>query len=318
MQTKINHKGVCMLKINMIHQWFNKKLKHIASLDYYRICIVMCTYTMLTVTLILIAGHTTQGYDKVIEDYAPTQYEYVVAKEYLMADSLDMDEVSSENQSKELIDNALQGSTLEGMTCLAAEQLARVQEQEEEIITTLIATEERKTQKAREEQETLRNEEIENQLSIQKDKIVSSNEALISENQKKAEYAITLSSSERGWLEKIVQAESGNQDIKGRMLVANVVINRMKNKRYPSTVKGVVFQHKGSSYQFSPAKSGSIYRVKVTSLTKQAVERVLKGEDYSQGALFFVARSAANKRSLSWFDRKLTRLFRHGGHTFYR
>lgn len=133
-----------------------------------------------------------------------------------------------------------------------------------------------------------------------------------------SQYVIQLSSSERDILERIVHAEAGNQDIKGRMLVANVVLNRVRNPKFPDTVKEVVFEHSGNTYQFSPAKSGSVNRVKVTDLTREAVSRVLKGEDYSDGALFFVARSAANKNSLSWFDTKLTRLFTHGGHTFYK
>ena len=57
--------------------------------------------------------------------------------------------------------------------------------------------------------------------------------------------------------------------------------------------------------------------VDVTEETIEAVERALNGEDYSEGALYFAARRYANSNHMSWFDRNLTKLFRHGNHEFY-
>ena len=34
----------------------------------------------------------------------------------------------------------------------------------------------------------------------------------------------------------IVEAEAGTEDVKGRILVANVIMNRIKNKEFPDTV----------------------------------------------------------------------------------
>lgn len=116
---------------------------------------------------------------------------------------------------------------------------------------------------------------------------------------------------------RIVQAEAGCEDMTGKILVANVVLNRVADERFPDTVEEVVFQYSGDTAQFSPVASGSYYRVQVTDETRQAVDRALLGEDYSEGALYFAARKAAGSEKMRWFDEHLTRLFAHGGHEFF-
>ncbi len=116
---------------------------------------------------------------------------------------------------------------------------------------------------------------------------------------------------------RIVQAEAGCEDITGKILVANVVLNRVHDERFPDSVSEVVFQYSGNTAQFSPVSDGSFYRVNVSGETVEAVNRALQGEDYSEGALYFAARSAAGTQRMQWFDRCLTRLFAYGGHEFY-
>ncbi len=126
-----------------------------------------------------------------------------------------------------------------------------------------------------------------------------------------------LSDEDYQVLLRIVEAEATGEDIKGKILVANVILNRVDHKQFPNTVKKVVFQKNGSTVQFSPIKDGRFWSVKVTKETKKAVKRALNGEDYSKGALFFSARSKADKRSMNWFDKNLKWLFKYGGHEFY-
>ena len=121
---------------------------------------------------------------------------------------------------------------------------------------------------------------------------------------------------------RIVQAEAGHEDYKGKVLVANVVLNRYKSSIFPNTVYDVVTQtHYGSNglvYQFSPAKPGcSFWYVSPSEETIKAVNKALNGTDYSQGALYFVARDKADPGNVSWFDRNLTKLFKHGNHEFF-
>ena len=110
-------------------------------------------------------------------------------------------------------------------------------------------------------------------------------------------------SSEFEALCKIVEAEAGGEDMKGKILVANVVMNRVSNPRYPNTVTEVVFQ----SGQFTPVRNGSYVRANVSPSTLEAVTRALSGEDYSQGALYFNSAGTINR----------TMIFQHGGHRFY-
>ncbi len=116
---------------------------------------------------------------------------------------------------------------------------------------------------------------------------------------------------------RIVEAEAGGEDEEGKLLVANVVLNRMNSEAFPDSVKEVVMQRSGGVSQFSPAASGRIWRVTVSDETARAVQRALEGEDLSQGALYFAARNRADSGSMRWFDEHLTFLFRHGGHEFF-
>lgn len=127
-----------------------------------------------------------------------------------------------------------------------------------------------------------------------------------------------LEEDELDVLQRIVEAEAGNEDEDGKLLVANVVLNRVDSDRFPGTVTEVVFQQSKGVTQFSPVASGRIHTVEVSEETVAAVERALAGEDISQGALYFAARKYASSSKMRWFDEKLTFLFRHGGHEFYK
>lgn len=115
-------------------------------------------------------------------------------------------------------------------------------------------------------------------------------------------------------LERIVEAEAGNQGHRGKRLVANVIINRVKSPKFPSTIKGVVFAPR----QFSPVTDGAYARAVVTRDTKKAVDEALHGIDNSQGALYFMDRRYADSSNIRWFDTSLTRLFQYNGHEFYK
>ncbi|MDE6389017.1 MAG: cell wall hydrolase [Lachnospiraceae bacterium] len=127
-----------------------------------------------------------------------------------------------------------------------------------------------------------------------------------------------LSDKDLEALMRIVEAEAGGEDQDGKLLVANVVLNRVNNESFPDTVWEVVMQKEQGIAQFSPTVDGRYQRVKVSEDTKEAVERALYGEDISQGALYFCAREKADSDKLQWFDRKLTRLFAYGSHEFFQ
>lgn len=116
---------------------------------------------------------------------------------------------------------------------------------------------------------------------------------------------------------KIVEAEAGTEDIKGRVLVANVIMNRVNEEEFPDTVTEVVYEYKNGVPQFSPVYDGRIYQVTISEETKEAVKLALEGVDYSDGALFFIMKSAAEEQGINWFEKELKYLFKHGSHEFY-
>lgn len=128
----------------------------------------------------------------------------------------------------------------------------------------------------------------------------------------------SLNSKEYAILTRIVEAEATGKDKKSKILVANVVLNRMKSEEFPDTVEEVVFQRVGGAVQFSPIADGRYYKVNVTESTIESVDRALSGEDYSDGALYFMERSLSSPQNVAWFDSALTRLFEYEGHEFYR
>ena len=154
--------------------------------------------------------------------------------------------------------------------------------------------------KAREAEENARQKALEEERRREEEKKAASRKAVSDDD-----YQVLL---------RIVQAEAGVCDEKGKILVANVVLNRVKSQEFPDSVRSVVYEPS----QFSPVSDGSINSVKVTEETKECVNRALEGEDYSDGALYFMNRRGSRSRAVSWFDSHLTYLFRHQNHEFFK
>lgn len=131
------------------------------------------------------------------------------------------------------------------------------------------------------------------------------------------ELAYQLADEDYQVLLQIVEAEAGGEDEDGKLLVANVVLNRVNSSKFPDTVSEVVFQRSHGVTQFSPVANGRFYSIQISEETVQAVQRALEGEDISQGALYFAARKYADSTKMRWFDEKLIFLFKHGGHEFF-
>lgn len=167
-------------------------------------------------------------------------------------------------------------------------------------------------------QEALKNEQEESKVMVTvEDKLIASLPREITLQEIEPEYVIKVTERDIECLMKIVEAEAGCEDRIGKLLVANVVINRVRDAAFPDTVTEVVYQRNSKSAQFSPVSNGRIDKVKVSEETKEVVYSALLGEDVSQGALYFVARKYAEQDKVCWFDDNLTHLFSYGGHDFF-
>jgi len=111
------------------------------------------------------------------------------------------------------------------------------------------------------------------------------------------------------WLSHIINAESGNQPLAGKIAVGNVVMNRVASAIFANTVRKVIFEPN----QFSPARSGSVYRTP-NAESVAAAKLVLEGIVVTEDSLFFVANRIAGN---CWASRNRVQTMVIGGHTFF-
>ncbi len=93
-------------------------------------------------------------------------------------------------------------------------------------------------------------------------------------------------------LAKIIQVESGNTQLEGRLGVANVVLNRVKSDRFPNDIKGVVYQQG----QFPPAHKKSFKTLKPSNISNIAAKKALEGVNNVEDCLFFNSRPFKSKK----------------------
>ncbi|MFD0589139.1 cell wall hydrolase [Paenibacillus sp. GCM10027627] len=84
-------------------------------------------------------------------------------------------------------------------------------------------------------------------------------------------------------LAKITQIESGNESYEGQLGVANVILNRVKDPRFPDTIKGVIY----SGRQFPPAHNGMLDKSKPNASVMRAAKDALNGKNNVKNAVYF-------------------------------
>ncbi len=114
------------------------------------------------------------------------------------------------------------------------------------------------------------------------------------------------------WLSRIISAEAKGESFTGQIGVGTVVLNRVKSKQFPNTVKGVIFDKKYGT-QFTPVANGSIYTTPTESAIV-AAKMCLDGYTLSGSVLYFVNPRIATS---SWIQQNRKYAFRVGNHDFY-
>lgn len=79
-----------------------------------------------------------------------------------------------------------------------------------------------------------------------------------------------------------VEAEAGNQDLTGKRLVADVILNRVDAEGFPDTIEGVISQPR----HFSTYWNGMIDKAEPSEETYKAVRMEMKERSYP-GLLYF-------------------------------
>ena len=98
--------------------------------------------------------------------------------------------------------------------------------------------------------------------------------------------AVDLSADEVTMIAAMIQCEAGGESFKGKVAVGNVILNRVKSSRYPSTIKGVLTQRG----QFGPYSSGKWQRVLKNGVSKEcikAAKEAMSGTNYVGNAKSF-------------------------------
>lgn len=114
------------------------------------------------------------------------------------------------------------------------------------------------------------------------------------------------------WLSRIIEAEAGGEILEGKIAVGNVVLNRVKDKRYPNTIYGVIFDFK-HGIQFTPAYTGTIYN-KPSQESIIAAKIALEGYEIVPGVMFFFNPRIATS---NWISKNRPFAARIGLHDFY-
>lgn len=120
---------------------------------------------------------------------------------------------------------------------------------------------------------------------------------------------IAYNSEDLYWLSHIINAESGNQPLEGKIAVGNVVLNRVASSIFPNSIYEVIFQ----KHQFTPTANGTI-RLEPNAESIIAAKLCLDGANTVGNALFFLnPRTAPN----SWASRNRPYITTIGAHAFY-
>lgn len=116
------------------------------------------------------------------------------------------------------------------------------------------------------------------------------------------------------WLSRIIHAEAGAEPYKGKVAVGNVILNRVKSKDFPNTVKGVIFEYYQGIPQFSPVAEGTIYNTPSEESIQAAKDAFNGARPVGDATYFFNPDKAEGK----WIVKNKTYVMRIGDHVFYR
>ena len=100
-----------------------------------------------------------------------------------------------------------------------------------------------------------------------------------------------------------IEAEAGNQDLKGKRLVCDVILNRVDSDRFPDTIEGVITE----KYHFSTYWNGAFDRIKEPSESTFEAIRLELDERIDNKILFFTAQG---------YSKYCVPAYKHGAHYF--
>lgn len=107
-------------------------------------------------------------------------------------------------------------------------------------------------------------------------------------------------------MSRMVAAESRGEPFNGQVAVAAVIVNRVRDSRFPGSVNGVIYQ----PWAFSPVADGAFWRVNPTQDHLRAARYALNGWDPTYGSTFFWNPATATSKWV-WSRSIITRIGKH-------
>lgn len=132
-----------------------------------------------------------------------------------------------------------------------------------------------------------------------------------SECERKDDTGITY--NEAQMLMKIAQAEAEIDGVEGMAMIMAVVLNRVKDPRFPNDIEGVIFQKYKGKYQFSPLEDGRYYNIVPTNECHLALADIEMGKYNHIEAIYF-----ENAGDDCWQAKNCEYLYTVGHHRFYK
>ena len=119
-------------------------------------------------------------------------------------------------------------------------------------------------------------------------------------------------SDELYWLSRIISAEAIGEPMEGKIMVGNVILNRVRSNDFPNTIHGVIFDTT-HGVQFTPTANGTVYN-NPSEESMIAAKLCLDSYSLSQTAMYFLNPAAATN---FWVPNNRPYLTTIGCHDFY-
>lgn len=111
---------------------------------------------------------------------------------------------------------------------------------------------------------------------------------------------------------KVAQAEAGIDGREGMAMIMAVVLNRLKDERFPNDIEGVIFHIYKGHYQFSTIADGKYYDAIPDIECHLALADIEMGEYDTVDAIYF------ENAEQSWQQSNCEYLGTVGHHRFYK
>lgn len=95
-----------------------------------------------------------------------------------------------------------------------------------------------------------------------------------------------ISIADKDLMARLVHAEAVGEPYAGKVAVATVILNRVKNSDFPNTVPEVIYQKSNGHSAFTPVANGQINQP-ADAASKRAVNEALAFMGNGNGSLFF-------------------------------